>query len=256
MSTVEQSERISQSPPRRPQERDNGASRSAVLSAPRTARGIETCKRLVEAGLAEFALHGYVAARVESITERAGVGYGTFYRYFKSKAALIGQVADEVYADIFAQATSESSSPRPVRERIFNDYLGTLRAYTLHRDALRVLDAAVGADPAVAREVALLQERDVDRYASIISTTSGYRPVADPYRVSLLVNSMGDELARRWIHSERCSGDPSVDEPELQRLARVFTLMCMAALDPESLGIDERAINEVMDGMVADGYDE
>lgn len=222
-------------------------------AAPRTARGIETCERIVKAGLAEFALHGYVAARVESITERAGVGYGTFYRYFASKAALIAQVADEVYSDIFTQATSESLSPRPVSERIFNDYLGTLRGYTFHRDALRVLDAAVGADPAVAAEVARLQERDVDRYATIIANTSGYHPVADPYRVSLLVNSMGDELARRWIHSERCSGDPDVDEPELQRLARIFTLMCTAALDPASLGIDERAIDQVMERTVADG---
>ncbi len=256
MSTVEQSDRTTHSPARGSRRGESGASRAAVTAAPRTARGIETCERLVKAGLAEFALHGYVAARVEAITERAGVGYGTFYRYFSSKAALIAQVADEVYADIFAQATSESFSPRPVRERIFNDYLGTLRAYTFHRDALLVLDAAVGADPAVAREVARLQERDVERYASIISTTPGYRPVADAYRVSLLVNSLGDELARRWIRSDKCSGDPRVDEPELQRLARVFALMCTAALDPQSMGISEAAINELMDGMAADDFDE
>ena len=113
----------------------------------------------------------------------------------------------------------------------------------------------MGADPTVAREVARLQERDVERYASIISSTAGYHPVADPYRVSLLVNSLGDELARRWIHSELCSGDPRVDEPELQRLARVFTLMCTVALDPESVGVSEAAIDDLMDGMVADDYD-
>jgi AcrR family transcriptional regulator len=251
MSTVKQSDRIAQRPPLRAGRSDNGA----TIAGPRTARGIETRERLVKAGLAEFALHGYVAARVESITERAGVGYGTFYRYFKNKAALIAQVADEVYSDIFAQATSQSSSSRPVRERIFNDYLGTLRAYTFHRDALRVLDAAVGVDPAVAREVARLQERDVERYASIISTTAGYHPVADPHRVSLLVNSLGDEVARRWIHSKRCSGDPRVDEPELQRLARLFTLMCTVALEPASVGVSEAAIDDLMDGMVADDYD-
>ncbi len=249
------SDETAPSPARSPRRAHRDATPKVVPAAPRTARGIETCERLVKAGLAEFALHGFVAARVESITERAGVGYGTFYRYFASKAALVAQVADEVYSDIFAQATSESASSRPVSERIFNDYLGTLRGYTFHRDALRVLDAAVGADPTVAREVARLQERDVERYASIISSTAGYHPVADPYRVSLLVNSLGDELARRWIHSELCSGDPRVDEPELQRLARVFTLMCTVALDPESVGVSEAAIDDLMDGMVADDYD-
>lgn len=118
-----------------------------------------------------------------------------------------------------------------------------------------MLDAAVGADPAVAREVARLQKRDVERYAAIITTTAGYHPVADPYQVSLLVNSLGGEVARRWIHSERCSGDPRVDEPELQRLARIFALMCTVALDPESMGVSEAAIDDLMDGMVADDYD-
>jgi AcrR family transcriptional regulator len=226
-----------------------------VPAVPRTTRGLETRDRLVEAGLVEFANRGYVAARVESITARAGVGYGTFYRYFSNKADLIAYVADEVYSDIFTQATSETSSERPVRERVFNGYLATLRAYTFHRDALRVLDAAVGADLAIAGEVARLQERDVGRYASIISATPGYHAVGDAYRVSLLVNSMGDELARRWIHSDGCSGDPTKDEPELQRLARVFALMCTAALDPASLGIGEQAISEMMEGMTPDDHD-
>jgi AcrR family transcriptional regulator len=205
------------------------AMRSAGPPSPTTSRGRETKDRLVAAGLAEVAQHGYVAARVEAITERAGVGYGTFYRYFSNKADLIAHVADEVYSDIFAEATSETGSERPVHERVFNDYLRTLRAYTYHRDAMRVLDAAVGADPAVAREVARLQARDVERYASIITSTPGYHIVADPHRVSLLINSMGDEVARRWIHSEQCSGDPERDEPELRQLARIFTLMCTAA---------------------------
>ena len=224
-------------------------------AVPRTARGIETRERIVEAALTEFAKHGYVAARVESITELASVAYGTFYRYFSNKADLVAHVAEDVYSDIFAKATSETGSERPIHERVFNDYLASLRAYTFHRDALRVLDAAVGADPTVASEVARLQQRDVERYASIISTTPGYHPVDNAYRVSLLVNAMGDELARRWICSELCSGDPTVDDPELQRLARLFALMCTAALDPMSLGISESAISEVMERVAPDGHD-
>ena len=247
------SDRGPQRLPKPAERRHRRARRPAV---PKTARGLDTRERIIEAGLTEFARHGYVAARVEAITARAGVGYGTFYRYFTNKADLIAHIADNVYTDIFTQATSETSSERPVRERVFNNYLGTLRAYTFHRDALRVLDMAVGADPAVADEVTRLQERDVERYASIISTTPGYRLVADAYRVSLLVNSMGDELARRWIRSERCSGDPTVDDAELQRLARIFSIMCTAVLDPGSLGIDDLAISAVMEGMTADGYDD
>ena len=180
---------------------------------------------------------------------------------------LVGCGFDSVVAEdvnLFTRTVTEcqlwTSSIRFLRIRRDRRYDGirmfpALRAYTFHRDALRVLDAAVGADPTIASEVERLEERDVERYASIISTTAGYRPVGDSYRVSLLVNAMGDELARRWICSERCSGDPAVDDPELQRLARLFALMCTAALDPTSLGISESAISEVMERVAPNGHD-
>ena len=179
MSTVDKFDQVPQNSPRSPLRRHPDVSGAAV---PRTARGIETRERIVETALIEFAKHGYVAARVESITESAGLAYGTFYRYFSNKADLIAHVAEDVYSDIFTKATSETGSERPIHERVFNDYLASLRAYTFHRDALRVLDAAVGADHTVASKVERLQERDVERYASIISTTPGYRPVGDTYR--------------------------------------------------------------------------
>ena len=94
------------------------------------------------------------------------------------------------------------------------------------------------------------------RYASIIGATPGYQPVADAYRVSLLVNSMGDELARRGIHSELCSGDPPTDEAELQRLARIFTIMCTVVLDSSSLGIEQATVAGLMEGLEANGVDD
>ena len=50
-------------------------------------------------------------------------------------------------------------------------------------------------------------------------------------------------------------GDPEVNEPELQRLARLFAPMCTAALDPSSLGISESAIRDAMEGVAPDDRD-
>ncbi len=222
-------------------------------SWPSTPRGLATRRRLIEAALQEFAERGYVGARVEAITRLAGLSYGTFYRYFTNKADLIRALADQVYGEIFTQATRESSSPRPVPERVFSDYLLSLRAFVRNRDVLRVLNDAVGADPAVAAEVAVFEQRDVDRYAEIIATTPGYEPVGDSQTISLLVNAMGDEVARRWLRSPRCTGNADRDDPELRRLACIFTIMCTAVLSPSSLGIDRAAIAAIMERITPDG---
>lgn len=204
---------------------------------PVTAQGESTRRRLLDAALQDFLARGYVGARVEEITRRAGVAYGTFYRYFDSKSDAIRALADEVYRDIFAAATREVRTGGPIVDRVFHDILLSLEAFTRHRDALRVLDDAMGADPSVAAELQRLQQRDVDQYAEILSTVPGYRPVADPALVSLLVNALGDEVARRWIRSERCTGDPLRDGPELRAIARVHTIMALAVVEPGALGI-------------------
>jgi AcrR family transcriptional regulator len=202
---------------------------------PVTPRGRETRAAIVRAAFDEFAEHGYVGARVGQITSRAGVGYGTFYKYFASKRDLVRLVMRDVYDDIFANAMAETHSARPVAERAFIDLLASLKAFTRHRQTLLALDSAVGADPELAEYLAKLQQRDVDVYADIIRSTPGYAPAADAALVSLAVNSLGDEVARRWIRSPACSGEPENDEPKLHELATVLARMCLAVVAPHEL---------------------
>ena len=218
-----------------------------------TPQGEETYERLLEAALKVFLAHGYVGARVEEITRMAGVAYGTFYHHFRKKSDVIRALADRIYREIFTEATRESRPERPLTDRVLDDTLFALKAFTRRRDALRVLDDAVGADPTVAAEVLRLQQRDVDEYAKIIRSTPGYNPIGDPRVVSLLVNSLSDEVARRWIRSENCTGDLELDEPALIEFARLNTIMMLAVLSPESLGLDRRRLLELMERMCLDG---
>jgi AcrR family transcriptional regulator len=218
-----------------------------------TPQGEETYERLLDAALNVFLAHGYVGARVEEITRTAGVAYGTFYHHFHSKSDVIRALADRVYREIFSEATRESRVERPLADRVFDDILLALKAFTRRRDALRVLDDAVGADPTIAAEVRRLQQRDVDEYATIISSTPGYTPLGDPRIVSLLINSLGDEVARRWIRSEQCTGDPELDEPALIAFARLNLIMILPVLSPESLGLDRRRLQELLERMGPDG---
>jgi AcrR family transcriptional regulator len=230
----------------------SGRKRMRSTVQPTTPQGEATYQRLLAAAVGEFLAHGYVGARVEEITRAAGVAYGTFYRYFHAKSDVIRALADAVYRNIFTEATRETYSQGPLAERVFADILLSLKAFTRHRDAVRVLDDAVGADPSVAAEVQRLQQRDVDEYVEILSTAPDYHPIAEPHLVSLLVNALGDEVARRWIHSDKCTGNPVRDEPELVRIAQVQMIMALSVVDPSSLGLSEARLRALYERMSPD----
>ena len=62
---------------------------AALERAPRHRRRKEARPaELIEAGLQEFALNGFSAARLDDVARRAGVVKGTIYRYFSDKEAL------------------------------------------------------------------------------------------------------------------------------------------------------------------------
>jgi AcrR family transcriptional regulator len=58
----------------------------------RERKKVETRQKLLEAARALFHSKGYDATTVEEITERADVAKGTFFNYFPSKEALLGEL--------------------------------------------------------------------------------------------------------------------------------------------------------------------
>lgn len=195
----------------------------------------------------EFGSVGYVAARVEAITARAGFGYGTFYNYFASKVDLIRTVADDVYGKLFDPMLRPPSTTAPVAQRMFDNILGYMKICHRHRRDLLVLDDAVGSDPSVASRVESLRDRYAEAWGDRMVHRLTYHPVADPVLVGRITNSLGHDIVVRFIRSESCTGDPAADAAELERLARIATVMTMAAVDPGSLGVDPDRLHEIME---------
>jgi AcrR family transcriptional regulator len=67
---------------------ESGAVVSSATGRPLTKRGEATRRRLLEAAEAVFAEQGYHEASIVKMTERAGIGLGTFYLYFDSKQSI------------------------------------------------------------------------------------------------------------------------------------------------------------------------
>lgn len=64
---------------------------------PNPARARERQRALTEAAALEFAEKGYHKASITDITQRAGVGRGTFYLYFDTKRDVLDAVIDSYF---------------------------------------------------------------------------------------------------------------------------------------------------------------
>lgn len=78
---------------------------------------IDKRSALLEAALELFAENGFHGAPTSLIAERAGVGVGTIYRYFKDKDELIGELRKDLHAKAVAWVCEGYREDQPVRER-------------------------------------------------------------------------------------------------------------------------------------------
>lgn len=74
--------------------------RNAEVAGRRARRMASTRREILLAGRALFSEKGLYESRVEEITERADIGKGTLYRYFRSKEVLILAVVEAGFDDL------------------------------------------------------------------------------------------------------------------------------------------------------------
>ncbi len=91
----------------------------------------KSCKRdeIARAALELFVEHGFHAAPMAMIAERAGVGAGTIYRYFENKDVLISELYKEVEKKLYPFILDGYSSEAPFRARFIHLFSAMLRYF-------------------------------------------------------------------------------------------------------------------------------
>lgn len=129
-----------------------GPSAASPGKQPRTARGRETLRRLLDAAAQEFGERGFHEASISGITRRAGTALGSFYTYFDSKDAIFSALVRDMSQSV-ARAAGAGVSPGSTgtaREReALAAFLGFARE---HKEIYRIIDEAEFADPAAFRD--------------------------------------------------------------------------------------------------------
>jgi AcrR family transcriptional regulator len=122
-----------------------------TLPRPATARGEATRQRLLDAAEIEFGVHGFHAASITGITQRAGVAQGTFYLYFPSKddalRELVGHMGREL-RHALAAATVGAADRLAVERRGFEAFA---RFSLRHRNLYRIVMESQFVDEAIYR---------------------------------------------------------------------------------------------------------
>lgn len=128
------------------------AREASPAASPRAAspQGRRTVRKLLDAGLAEFAERGFQAVTVDDIARRADTSHGTFYLYFANKDDFFGVLARgalqamETLAGDFPVVTPTDAGRSALRNWV-GSFCGT---YAAHAPVIKTLSDAdlVGRD--------------------------------------------------------------------------------------------------------------
>ncbi|WP_437591909.1 TetR/AcrR family transcriptional regulator [Sorangium sp. So ce1000] len=201
---------------------------------------------LLRAAEAAFTERGLAAARVEDITERAGVSKGAFYLHFQSKDDCFKQIVETFIARL-----AGCVDPPPIvfeAERAsVNEYVKRLLAHDIevlefcwqNRALLKMMLAGGGGTPYAylidefAQRVARQVEGRV-RYAIDIGL---YRRDLDPSVIAALISGAFDRLVRKLIDA------PS--RPDIAAwCAQVVQLFTHGLLAAEARAVADRSVIE------------
>ncbi|GAA1648868.1 TetR/AcrR family transcriptional regulator [Microbacterium flavum] len=175
----------------------------SATGKPLTKRGEATRRKLLEAAEQVFASLGYHEASIVKITERAGIGLGTFYLYFDSKQ----QIFEELVVDLNRRVRHSMSeamagaSGRIEAERA--GFEGFFRFTAAHPALYRIVREAEFVSPEMLR---LHYTRIVDGYEAGLRAAQRDGEVdagLDPEVTAWALMGAGELIGMRYLLWER-----------------------------------------------------
>ncbi|GAA2012598.1 TetR/AcrR family transcriptional regulator [Microbacterium ulmi] len=197
---------------------------SSATGRPLTKRGEATRARLLEAAETVFAEQGYHEASIVKITERAGIGLGTFYLYFDSKRTIFEALVVDLNRRVrhsMSEAMAGASS-RLEAERA--GFAGFFRFTAAHPALYRVVREAEFVSPDVLR---LHYTRIVEGYEQGLRAAQhagDVDPGLDPAVAAWALMGMGELIGMRFLLWERddAGGSPGELDPVVFRAMTRF----------------------------------
>ncbi|QKJ19207.1 TetR/AcrR family transcriptional regulator [Microbacterium hominis] len=188
---------------------DDAVAVSSATGKPLTKRGEATRGRLLEAAEAVFAEQGYHEASIVKITERAGIGLGTFYLYFDSKQTIFEALVIDLNRRVRHSMTEAMAGASSRLEAERAGFAGFFRFTAEHPALYRVVREAEFVSPEVLR---LHYTRIVEGYEAGLRAAQSAGDVdaaLDPETTAWALMGMGELIGMRFLLWERdAEGNP------------------------------------------------
>lgn len=169
-----------------------------MSTQPRTARGTRTRARLLAAAEEVFASAGYHDASIVKITERAGIGLGTFYLYFAGKQEIFDQVVDDLNARVRHAMTEAARGAGSRLEAERAGFRAFFRFTAEHPALYRIIRQAEFVSPAAQRRHYENIVRSYVHGLSAAQEAGEVRPM-DPEVAAWALMGMGELFGMRYI---------------------------------------------------------
>ncbi|WP_345802945.1 TetR/AcrR family transcriptional regulator [Microbacterium sp. AZCO] len=176
---------------------------SPATGRPLTKRGEATRRRLLEAAEAVFAEQGYHEASIVKITERAGIGLGTFYLYFDSKQTIFEALVIDLNRRVRHSMSEAMAGAGSRLEAERAGFAGFFRFTAEHPALYRVVREAEFVSPDTLR---LHYTRIVEGYEAGLrdaQQAGDVDPRLDPAVAAWALMGMGELIGMRFLLWER-----------------------------------------------------
>ncbi len=161
-------------------------------------RADTTRRRLLDAAEDLFGAQGYHEASVARVTELAGVGQGTFYLHFPSKADLLAELLRRTNRRLrAATARAVEGLPHRLSQEVaaLRSFLGVIAR---HRAMYRVVREAEFVQRSLGRDY-YLDLAEGYRLSLSLAMTAGEVRLMDPLALGLCLMGVGHHLGLRWL---------------------------------------------------------
>jgi len=153
-------------------------------------------ERLIKAGAALFAEHGFKGASVRQICASADTSINMIHHHFKSKQGLLDAVIDQFSSNVFATPARIMDFDPKSREDFFSRlellFATTFEAFIEHRDTLAVVVRENGNPPAFLSYIQKLQ-----KFLENAKSLGFVRPELD---TEMITGFMLDRLLNQILH--------------------------------------------------------
>lgn len=177
-------------------------------STPKSAKAKKTRARILEAARAIFAEHGFAKATAEEISNRAGVGYGTFYLYFADKREALRTILSEVDDKLYHFGKSELE-----KYRLGLGPLSTIKAtissffdsFQANADIIKICQELSATDPDFKEQHGRVRSRLINRVKEhlIKGMQVGNTRNLDPEITSIALAGLIETIAVEWFFNKR-----------------------------------------------------